>query len=401
MKRLVYTLLIAQFALFIYILALTGTPTGQPVAQGGTITQVTLQPVTFWTGVHGMLTPQGSNLLTLAQQQIVRQDILFVSEQNECKRTELLAATQPVRAQDVTPITPQQADALLGIPTNHQYSTTQMFTLQETYELAGNLVTLWSTTTNGRLTQYIQGIGQVNGSLVFVTKTVRNGRAYNNQEAEYQFLLPAGAWYITYDEQDICAVLDEYAEQQDVLSERRLDVSVDTRVCVGQETRFAAVLLAQRTFCRPHEWGNAYCEIVDGATLELRKEGHTLTSIAQGGIGFFTPSESGQYTLFAATDNQTATRLVSAQHCLDGTLFQAPEETITYERPEVQLGLFPDRPRIEEPGVQKRLEAAYSLMAVLTISTLLGAMVVFYVLEKDSSVLLLRIRIWFLERFGR
>ncbi len=404
MKRLVWALLALQLLVFAFFLMHLGDTTGHATARGGHSTQISLEPYTPWTGMHGRLTTTGETIVTLTQQQIIQRHVYFDNPQNECKRTELFAATTPVSAQDITPVTPQQADALLGFVSGHAYSATSMFTTQETYDLAGTPVMLWSTTTNGALTSFTQGIGQVNGTLVFVTKTVRNGRAYNNEPADYQFLLPAGQWHVTYDETDECTVLDEFEESTLTPADAKLDVSVETRICVGEETRFAAVFMRERTLCRPHEWGNVYCTVASDATLGIRKDTQTVTALAENGVVFFSPSEPGQYTLSAQTQNQTATRIISAQHCLGYGVQEPDARTITYDRPVVEIGQFPHRaPREETPAQldEQTIAAAYSLIATLTIMIVLLSLFAYFHVAEKAVFASLRVRIWLLEHFRK
>lgn len=404
MKRLVYLLLATQLVLVAVLLSLIADHTGDATAQGGQVTQLTLAPINPWTGLYGRLTPEGASQVTITAQGIRQQDIFFDNPQNECKRTELFAAVLPVRAQDITPITPQQADALLGFDPTHPYSSTSTYTTQEQYELAGNTVQLWSATTQGALTGFTQGIGQVNGTLVFVTKTVRNARAFNNEPAEYQFLLPAGTWQITYDETDECLLLDEMEQPEVVSLGLRLDVGVEQRVCVGQETRIAAVHVLERLLCRPHEWGRENCRVADQATLEVSREGTTQQITQSSGVGFFTPATAGQYIVRAQEEQETASRIIAATNCLGFGVEEMDAQTITFTRPDIGIGdLPPFTPREELPAEvdEQAIGAAYSLIAVLTITIVLLGLFAFFHVEEKARVATLKTRIWWLEHFRK
>ncbi len=406
LKLLITILLLAQIVLFGDLLYHIGSgQQGLVVAHAGQVSFVQITPASPWGGSSGMLSPAGQTSISITANTITQQNVSFNDPKNNCSRTELVAAVTATNVTAVGPVDPAYADTQLGFDSNSPLSVERMFTTQETYSLAGQNVTLWSTRTHGALTDFIEGVGQANGQIVFVTETVRNGEDYQGNPANYQFILPPGAWQVTYDGTDVCSVLSQYQQPNATPTSGRLVSALPDRICTGQPTTMYAAYTIDRTYCLPQDVGGPTCGPAKNVQAEIDRNGSTLqttTTGADGSIGF-TPGQSATYVLHLKSANQSVTTRFTTQTCLaagqtsSGTTVQEPAPSVT-----LLPGLNSSSPQTQSPGtVAARVGADYTLISILTVLIVGLSLYGYYESFRDASPFLLRLRIWWYEHIMR
>ena len=405
LKHIVGVLIVIQSLLLLHMLLLYNEGlAGLPVAAvPGTVTEVTITPnETAWGGTYGELTPTGATTISSVGGTITQQDVYYEDSDNNCSRTELFASVVQVDINDITPVDPIQADIILGLNPAQRISVAFMFLEQEPFDIGSQTYNLYVTRTRGKLGEFVQGVAQANGNVVFITKTKRNAQAYNGDPAGYQFLLPAGPWIISFDYTDACSLLDEYMLNGTLISERenkRLDIALPTRVCVGRDNIMQAVEVLSRLYCTMNEVGQWYCNPID-ATSTIYHRGEEIKHNNQEGRIVFNPPEVGEYLIDLRTTNLTTRRLFHADNCIDPSLMLGEERYVEYPTPDVSAQEREAQKQTPQEIIEQAMKE-YVLLSLLTIMIIVLAMIAYYEKNKDTTKWILKARIKVLERLSR
>lgn len=396
MKRLPYILLALLVLAAASLLTLTSQePTGHTTAQAGTVTQLHITPTTPWGGLYGNLGKHGAVKATVTRAEITKQDLYHHNE--SCQKTTLVASNNPQKLADIQPITPSNADAILNNNPSSPFSITRMYTQEETYELDGRAVTLWSTQTTGTLGNYVQGIAKAGTQIVYVAQTKRIGRAYNGANATYQILLPAGEWVFATDKGQACNDLNEYIHENETKTQpARLQATIPTRVCTAKQNTLYAATGPERTLCRPSDVP-AGCKPKADIHARITHAGELIheTTTDETGTIDFTPEHETTYTITLSGDGERTTKRFRTQRCLE---YSVPTNTYddsrTQTRSDVQASpLYFNQPQRQEPSQPSKSDAAYMLVLLLTISTLLASAIIYARLHADDNIYVLELRI--------
>lgn len=400
--RIASILLLLQAILFVHLLMITTDPglTGHVSAVGGAVTNVELAGTSPWAGIYGRVVDNGSTSVT-----VIGGDLLELHVTHpvaNCSKTEVYASTSTPDLEAITPIDPATADTILGFSPANGVSVSSMFDEQYTYTIAGREVQLWSTTSNSQLSSFRQGIGYANGRLVFVAQTINNGLSYSGETANYQLLLPAGTWNLVTDTTDTCTSVTQI-ETEETDTELALRSALPERICVDEQSAAYATYTFERTYCSASDVGEPGCRPAEDVQATIRYGSTTLTSTTTDETGAipFTATQEGTHTITLRDENQTSQRSFSAQYCEayttgDTSSREIIGDTVDVEAANIQFSEVPEQQEPIDMSVIARTEVA--IIAWLSAAIILLMGLAYYQAEKDSVALLLKARIWLMEK---